>query len=185
MRHISALGGLNLGITPDARSNSNITNQVIVTTNEEKKRFSDQETDVQIKYSEPPENPYSNLTSTRDLNSAQQLQTDCLNVIPEKNIIEALVLIIDVFYNNPFKINEFIVVEIKSLQRLIQLLTNADDVILETTPEIGCFSSSKYELMNSIQVKKNEIMKEFKYSYQDACRFLKEKHISTKFIFNK
>jgi hypothetical protein len=123
--------------------------------------------------------------SSRDLNSAQQLQTDCLTIIPKENIIEALVLIIDVLYNNPFKINEFIIVEIKSLQRLIQLLTNADDVILETTPEIGCFSSSKYELVNSIQVKKNEIMKEFKYSYQDACRFLKEKHISTKFIFNK
>jgi protein-disulfide isomerase len=121
--------------------------------------------------------------------SAKQLENEFLSTIPPSNIIEALTLIIDMLYSNPFKVSDYIIVEMKSLQRLIQLLTSADDVIIQTTNDVECgYCGTKnveaYSMINSIQIKHADIVREFKYTYQEAAMFLKDRHISIKFVFS-
>jgi hypothetical protein len=78
------------------------------------------------------------------------------------------------FHNNPLKVENYIVPEIHSLQRLIQLLTNATDVIIETSidPDVGFCGNSPLnhiKIIKSIGVQHEVIVREFKYSYQEQA----------------
>ena len=54
--------------------------------------------------------------------------------------LEALNIIIHIIKNNPLIMNKYVIAKYEDLLRLIQLLTNADDVqIVVKDVEIGCF----------------------------------------------
>jgi hypothetical protein len=176
--------GVNVGLGAESHSNSNIMNQVIITQNPDKGLEVSYPKDVLPEEPKPP----APVFKTRDLVTAKQLENECLSTIPPANVIECLTLIIDMLYSNPFKVSDYIIVELKSLQRLIQLLTSADDVMVQTTNDVecGCCGAGKadtYSMVNSIQVRHDDVVREFKYTYQEAAMFLKDRHISIKFVF--
>jgi hypothetical protein len=60
--------------------------------------------------------------------------------------------------------------------------------MVQTTNDVecGCCGSGKadaYSMVNSIQVRHDDVVREFKYTYQEAAMFLKDRHISIKFVF--
>jgi hypothetical protein len=176
----------------NSNSKSVITNQVIITPR------NDTNGDLEIKYGEPDrkdkeiqtrDTEFVEKLRERDLKSAKLLENEFLSLIKPENIIETLTLIVDMIYSNPIKIESFVITEIASLQKLIQLLTNADDVIIETSidADVGCCGNSAInyiKIVKSIGVRHEDVTREFKYDYQEACKFLKDRHISTKFVFS-
>jgi hypothetical protein len=133
---------VNFGSKSHSISNSNsksvITNQVIITPR------NDTNGDLEIKYGEPRQDKeiqtrdfeFVEKVRERDLKSAKLLENEFLSLIKPENIIETLTLIVDMIYSNPIKIESLLITEIASLQKLIQLLTNADDVIIETSIDV-------------------------------------------------
>ena len=103
-------------------------------------------------------------------------------VTNEKHLIEALSLMVDIVYNNPFFINKLVVTDRTTLASLIKLLTDSDGVDIQCEePECSCLSKHLLKV-SAIHIIKGTITSEFKYSYQDAKRILDEHHICIKFV---
>jgi len=100
----------------------------------------------------------------------------------EKHLIEALSLMVDIVYNNPFFINKLVVTDRTTLAALIRLLTDSDGVDIQCEePECSCLSKHLMKV-SAIHIIKGTITSEFKYSHQDAKRILDEHHICIKFV---
>ena len=107
------------------------------------------------------DNPYANLpnepapVNTRDIESAMRKTEEISESIEEKNnTIKALTLIIDIIQNNPLLVNKYVVAEIDTLSELIRLITNADEVEIDTDDiECSC-TQPKYRIIRRIFIKK-------------------------------
>ena len=82
-----------------------------------------------------------------------------------------LEMIIEMYENNPLRINSYIVCESKLLMNMIKLLTECDkvDLVLDDS-DIGCgcgASSSKLIKISKILVSKNDETVDFKYGYNN------------------
>ena len=131
-------------------------------------------------------NPYANLNS-RNLETAQARLDQIKAQQPDnEKIIKALSLIIDIMYNNPLYINRFIVAQLSCLQELVKILTDADEVeitLQDPTCDCGCCGNNdKIATIDSIYVKKNNSVVEFKYYYAEAKQILESNHISMKLV---
>ena len=131
-------------------------------------------------------NPYANLNS-RNLETAQARLDQIKAQQPDnEKIIKALSLIIDIMYNNPLYVNRFIVAQLSCLQELVKILTDADEVeitLQDPTCDCGCCGSNdKIATIDSIYVKKNNSVVEFKYYYAEAKQILENNHISMKLV---
>ena len=129
----------------------------------------------------PDANPYASL-QTRDVATATENMNDIKSVIPnDSKLAEALSLIIDALYNNPLIVNKLVIVPSDVLAELISILTDADNVVVNTDVECGC-GIHKYDKVDSIWVTRAGSHSEFKYAYPEAKRILDKHHISTKFV---
>ena len=106
------------------------------------------------------DNPYANLPQeqapvTRDIESAMRKTEEISESIEEKNnTIKALTLIIDIIQNNPLVVNKYVVAELDTLAELIRLITNADEVEIDTD-DIECTCTQpKYRIIRRIFIKK-------------------------------
>ena len=107
------------------------------------------------------DNPYANLpqeqtpVTTRDIESAMRKTEEITESIEEKNnTIKALTLIIDIIQNNPLLVNKYVVAELDTLSELIRLITNADEVEIDTDDiECSC-TQPKYRIIRRIFIKK-------------------------------
>ena len=208
MSHIrSGLSGVSVPIGADGSSHNTITNNVVIKT-DSKERFKDKNVKevsdgVYVVYPdgnsdkadknvvpnalgpvETDTNPYANL-NTRNLETAQARLDDIKNTQPDnEKLIQALSLIIDILYNNPLYVNKFIVAQIDTLRKLVQILTDADDVEITTLdPTCDCCGgASKIGTIDSIYVRKNNNVLEFKYSFVEAKQILESNHISMKLV---
>ena len=107
------------------------------------------------------DNPYANLRNepvpvqTRDIESAMRKTEEISESIEEKNnTIKALTLIIDIIQNNPLLVNKYVVAELDTLSELIRLITNADEVEIDTDDiECSC-TQPKYRIIRRIFIKK-------------------------------
>ena len=106
------------------------------------------------------DNPYANLPNeptpvTRDIESAMRKTEEISESIEEKeNTIKALTLIIDIIQNNPLLVNKYIVAEMETLSELIRLITNSEEVEIDTD-DIECYCSQpKYRIIRRIFIKK-------------------------------
>lgn len=191
MAHIrSTMAGVAVPISPEANSNSHITNNVVITREKPK---SDQEVKevsdgVYVVYPNKEEdqeqNPYRNL---RDVNSANQRLDNISNIVDSNQLIQVLSLIIDIMFHNPLLVNNYIIAEEDTLKELIKILTSADSVdITVRDPSCECTSccgkSRSIETIDSIYVHKNNTTCEFAYVYSEAKQILERNHISTRFI---
>ena len=195
MSHLrSGFSGVSVPIGADGSSHNNITNNVVIKTQSKEKLPTDvKEVSDGVfvvypnkKSENEEENPYSNLPS-RDLASAQARLDQIKAQQPDnEKIIKALSLIIDILYNNPLYVNRFIVAQAVCLKELVKILTDADDVeitLQDPTCECGCSAKSdKIATIDSIYVKKNNNVVEFKYAYAEAKQILESNHISMKLV---
>ena len=196
MSHLrSGFSGVSVPIGADGSSHNQITNNVVIKT-QSKEKLPDDVKEVSDgvyvvypnKKSEENQdsNPYANLNS-RNIETAQARLEQIKAQQPDnEKVIRALSLIIDILYNNPLYINRYIVAEASCLKELVKILTDADDVditIQDPACECGCTgSSSKVATIDSIYVKKNNNVVEFKYAYAEAKHILESNHISMKLV---
>lgn len=196
MSHLrSGFSGVSVPIGADGSSHNQITNNVVIKT-QSKEKLPDDVKEVSDgvyvvypnKKSEENQdsNPYANLNS-RNIETAQARLEQIKAQQPDnEKVIRALSLIIDILYNNPLYINRYIVAEASCLKELVKILTDADDVditIQDPACECGCTgSSSKVATIDSIYVKKNNNVVEFKYAYAEAKQILESNHISMKLV---
>ena len=124
------------------------------------------------------DNPYQE----RSLETAEQRKEAIESLTSEKNLVDALSLMVDVFYSNPLLVNKLVVTDRNTLSALIRLLTESDGVeILTEDPECNCLSQHVLKV-SSIHIMKGSSTTEFKYSHQNAKRILDEHHICIKYI---
>lgn len=116
------------------------------------------------------ENPYAQLN-----------ELQCL-VKNNEVAVKALIMIIDILQSNPLIINKLIVAYSDSLKELIKTLTSADDVDIQLVDEVGCFASSKYNLIEDIYIINDNESVSLKYGYPDVMRLFDRFKISTKMI---
>lgn len=196
MSHLrSGFSGVSVPIGADGSSHNQITNNVVIKT-QSKEKLPDDVKEVSDgvyvvypnKKSEENQdsNPYANLNS-RNIETAQARLEQIKAQQPDnEKVIRALSLIIDILYNNPLYINRYIVAEASCLKELVKILTDADDVditIQDPACECGCTgSSSRVATIDSIYVKKNNNVVEFKYAYAEAKQILESNHISMKLV---
>ncbi len=101
-----------------------------------------------------------------------------------KNKVEVLKIIIHILKNNPLLYNGYIVADDIKLMKLIQLLTNADDIQIEAEDiGEGCLSKKLYRKVHTIYVIKNNKTENLKYNYPDIMKELTDLGISLKFVF--
>ena len=70
------------------------------------------------------ENPYQD----RSLETAEQRKDSIEALTSEKNLFDALSLMVDVVYSNPLLVNKLVVTDRNTLSALIRLLTESDSV---------------------------------------------------------
>ena len=98
--------------------------------------------------------------------------------------IEALKIIIDMMKSNPIIINKLIVADDEKLSRLVLLLTNASEVIIDAEDlGAGCFTGHTYRKVNAIYVIKDSNTKNLKYDFPDVMKTLKDLGINTKIVW--
>ena len=194
MSHLrSGFSGVSVPIGADGSSHNNITNNVVIRTESKEKIKADNVKEVSdgvfVVYNDKKTeeaNPYANLNS-RNLETAQARLDQIKAQQPDnEKIIKALSLIIDIMYNNPLYVNRFIVAQLSCLQELVKILTDADEVeitLQDPTCDCGCCGNNdKIATIDSIYVKKNNSVVEFKYYYAEAKQILESNHISMKLV---
>ena len=126
-----------------------------------------------VVYPDGEHNPYED-KETVDYNEYMALKREC----------EVMKIIIDMLKNNPLMYNGFIVVDDVQLMRLIQLLTDANDVQLETDDlGEGCFTKKIYRKVHTIYVIKDGKTLNLKYNCPDIMKKLSDMGISLKFVW--
>ena len=138
-----------------------------------------------------PSNQSVNFTQAeQNLTSTFQPQTS--NIIQDRGIADLgieldeletknhfLEMIIQMYENNPLKINSYLVCESTLLMDMIKLLTQADKVELvieDCEASCGCIASNEKGLMkiSKIMITKNQQTEDFKYCYNNIySQFIK------------
>ena len=136
--------------------------------------------DVEVKYGEQK--------STEEPNPYANLPPEMTSIFQDKDrYIEAYKLIIKIMQPNPLIVNKLIVAEFQMLLRLVQLLTNADEVnIVEKDFDVGCCVCGDPMIMiDKIFVVKGGATYNLKYSFPDVVSILDEHKISLKMVMLK
>ncbi len=127
------------------------------------------------------ENPYGSVTSP-DL--TVKYKDDINDKIEQYECtIAALKIIITMMRENPLYLNSLILTDDTKLAKLVQLLTRADEVIIDSE-DLGanCFAKT-YRKVIAIYVIKNGNTKNLKYDYPEVMKELKDIGINTKFVW--
>ena len=85
--------------------------------------------------------------------------------------------------NNPLIVNKYIIADEDELIKLIQLLTDCNEVeLLKADTDTFCCKSNTYDYVSKIYVKKDGETYNLKYSFPDVLQFLDSRKISIKFV---
>ena len=142
-------------------------------------------------YSElPPATPFGITSIAQPAVYTDRSADDILHSYEEQlnssqSINQALSLVIDILESNPLIINKYIISSFTNLQKLILLLTSADEIEIQLNdPELDCFCSpiTKYQTIQAIYVHKNNSQYNFHYAFPEAVRMLDRHKISTHII---
>lgn len=144
--------------------------------------YSDHGGDHRSLFAPTDSNPYTNLKE-RSLETANITKEELSNIIDVKDkICQALLLMLDIVEHNPLIVNKYIIAEAESLKELVLLLTNGDEVSIQSDFDVGCTcGSNKYVNVDKIFVKKNDETFNFKYAFPEALKILDDHKISIKF----
>ena len=135
----------------------------------------EQNTNIKITYPNVPQinanKTISRSNSLSDLTNYSQLEN-----LEEKN--KFLEMLVNVYEDNPLKVNSYLVCNTTSLMNMIKLLTHADkiELVLNEDDEPGCcaVSVSKFIKIDKILITKNNKTEDMKYAYNDVySQFIK------------
>ena len=131
-------------------------------------------TDPSVKTEET--NPYANLPDNI-----------CVLLQEKERQVGALKLIIQIIKSEHQIVDKMIVADFDSLLKLIQLLTNADDVnIVEKDVDVGCcVSVADIVDVDKVSIMKSGVTYNLKYSFPDVISILDEYKISMKKVVVK
>ena len=139
-----------------------------------------------MKIDKPLDDSLENNFKERSIETAKESLEEMESLLKDKdNLIEALSLILDIYENNPFIVNRFIVAQEDELTRLLFLLTGAEEIqLIKSDPEVKCCSKKidKVQYISKIMVKKNGNTYNFKYSFPNVVQLLDNRRISWKLI---
>ena len=140
----------------------------------------------ELKIDKPLDDSLENNFKERSIETAKVSLEEMEALLKDKdNLIEALSLILDIYENNPFIVNRFIVAQEDELTRLLFLLTGAEEIqIIKSDPEVKCCVKKidKVQYISKIMVKKNGNTYNFKYSFPNVVQLLDNRRISWKLI---
>ena len=140
----------------------------------------------ELKIDKPLDDSLENNFKERSVETAKESLEEMEALLKDKdNLIEALSLILDIYENNPFIVNRFIVAQEDELTRLLFLLTGAEEIqLIKGDPEVKCCSKKidKVQYISMIMVKKNGNTYNFKYSFPNVVQLLDNRRISWKLI---
>ena len=167
----------------------------------------EQNTNVNIKIAKPnpvyyPEvNPNVNFTQDGELpqtKSTFQFQPPINSQFQGRGIAEIgseitelekrnkfLEMVIEMYENNPMKVNSYVVCESKLLMDMIKLLTECDKVELVLNNDIGCSGCSgkdKFIYVAKILITKDGKTEDFKYGYNEMYTQFVKFGISLKIV---
>ena len=122
----------------------------------------------------------------RSIDTAKISLTEMEALLKDKdNLIEALSLLLDIYENNPFIVNKFIVAQEEELTRLLFLLTGADEIqLIKSDPEVKCCVKKidKVQYISKIMVKKGGNTYNFKYSFPNVVQLLDNRKVTWKLV---
>lgn len=122
----------------------------------------------------------------RSIDTAKKSLTEMEALLKDKdNLIEALSLLLDIYENNPFIVNKFIVAQEEELTRLLFLLTGADEIqLIKSDPEVKCCVKKidKVQYISKIMVKKGGNTYNFKYSFPNVVQLLDNRKVTWKLV---
>ena len=154
--------------------------------NVEHKELPVTERDVEISIDKPLNDELEPSFKERTVETAKKSLEEMEALLKDKdNLIEALSLILDIYENNPFVVNKFIVAQEDELTRLLFLLTGADEIqLIKNDPEIKCCIKKvdKVQLISKIMVKKNGNTYNFKYSFPNVVQLLDNRRICWRMV---
>jgi len=130
------------------------------------------------------ENPYGSIRSVTSPDLTVKYKDDINDKIEQYECtIAALKIIITMMRENPLYLNSLILTDDTKLAKLVQLLTRADEVIIDSE-DLGanCFAKT-YRKVIAIYVIKNGNTKNLKYDYPEVMKELKDIGINTKFVW--
>lgn len=140
----------------------------------------------ELKIDKPLDDSLENNFKERSIETAKVSLEEMEALLKDKdNLIEALSLILDIYENNPFIVNRFIVAQEDELTRLLFLLTGAEEIqLIKSDPEVKCCVKKidKVQYISKIMVKKNGNTYNFKYSFPNVVQLLDNRRISWKLI---
>lgn len=96
-----------------------------------------------------------------------------------------LEMVIEMFENNPIRVNSYVVCESKLLMDMIKLLTECDKVELVLNNDIGCSGCSgkdKFIYVAKILITKDGKTEDFKYGYNEMYTQFVKYGISLKIV---
>ncbi len=154
--------------------------------NVEHKELPVTERDVEISIDRPLNDELEPSFKERTVETAKKSLEEMEALLKDKdNLIEALSLILDIYENNPFIVNKFIVAQEDELTRLLFLLTGADEIqLIKNDPEIKCCVKKvdKVQLISKIMIKKNGNTYNFKYSFPNVVQLLDNRRICWRMV---
>ena len=90
--------------------------------------------------------------------------------------------VLEAYMSNPLYVNHCVLMKTNVLTEFIKVLTDADKVEIDTLQDISCCGRpTKYNAIENIVVIKNNVRSDFKVSYNEWYRMLKDYRISLKF----
>lgn len=155
--------------------------------NYEHKELPTNESKREIKTSQALTDSVDNPVITeRSIDTAKKSLDEMETLLKDKdNLIEALSLLLDIYENNPFIVNKFIVAQEDELTRLLFLLTGADEIqLIKSDPEVKCCTKKidKVQYISKIMVKKGDNTYNFKYSFPNVVQLLDNRKVTWKLV---
>ena len=125
--------------------------------------------------------PVDRSTEINELQTQVDDSTNNISDLETKN--KFLELLIQIYEDNPIKLNSYLICKSSILMDIIKLLTNFDKVELiigENIGCVGCVSKNKYTYISKIFVTTNNKTEDLKYAYNDIYSKLIQHSISLK-----
>ena len=132
------------------------------------------------------ENTQLSAANTQLQNQIQEREielTESIDDLETKN--KFLELLLQVYEDNPIKINSYLICKSSILMEMIKLLTNCDKVDLVLDENIGCtgcISNSKYTYVSKVLVTKDGKTEDIKYAYNSIYSQFVQHGISLKIV---
>lgn len=175
---------VNVNINKENNSNNSNSN--------ENSNKNEMETTSEVYYPTRNSNPYNNLVDENNSENTSNCNNESKNnnsqleeqLKYKDNVIEALSSLLKIVESNPLIVNKYIIASLEDLNQLIKLLTDANEVHINTNNDVECtcIPNVKFVAVEKIYILKGDETLNFKYSFPEANKILDDHHVSVKLV---